>query len=90
MCCVLDFGYSTESLYTTVPPGQVYGVGGMTAFVLLTHSGNVSYPEYSKLFGALTKCLKRLCDGAKGQVSFKKKKKNPTDVLLLFGILRFL
>lgn len=37
--------------------------GGMTAFVLLTHSGNVSYPEFSKLFGALTKCLKRLCDG---------------------------
>uniref|UniRef100_A0A8D3BX18 protein-tyrosine-phosphatase n=1 Tax=Scophthalmus maximus TaxID=52904 RepID=A0A8D3BX18_SCOMX len=23
MCCVLEFGYSTESLYTTVPPGQV-------------------------------------------------------------------
>lgn len=27
MCCVLEFGYSTESLYTVIPPGQVYSTG---------------------------------------------------------------
>lgn len=26
VCCVLELGYSTESLYTIVPPGQVYRV----------------------------------------------------------------
>lgn len=53
MCCVLDFGYSSESLYTIVPPGQVSRVSLSGTLMLLTL-------EFSKFVNA-NRMLCRVC-----------------------------
>ena len=56
VCCVLDFGYSSESLYTIVPPGQVSRVSVSGALVLLTLSQSFVNLDFSKLW-TLTECF---------------------------------
>uniref|UniRef100_A0A8C3A182 Receptor-type tyrosine-protein phosphatase epsilon n=1 Tax=Cyclopterus lumpus TaxID=8103 RepID=A0A8C3A182_CYCLU len=48
MCCVLEFGYSTESLYTTVPPGQVYSTGWRYQMLLTPPLGTFSNLHFPK------------------------------------------